>query len=285
LAGFVSRALRSRRIHRVRDDAQLKLYSRMLRREFLHYGYFDDTTVTGAEISIGAMERAQERYAERLLEFVIDRAAPVLDSGCGMGGLSRCLLDRGFQTVSLTPDANQIAYIRENLPGASLIHARFQDTDLAAHMNRFGTVIHSESLQYIPLDEACKMTRALLKPGGRWIISDYFRTGEAHEKSGHPWVKFQKAAAEHGFVVTHEEDITANVMPTLAFVHLLGQRIAIPVLEFLMRKIEVKASALHYVLEDLLKEWSAKAARELDVVNPVVFLRDKKYMLVVLTAP
>src|SRR5947209_3019510 len=93
------------------DDSQLALYSKFLSNEFLHYGYFEDSTVQPEDISLAELGRAQTRYAELLLELVQGRSMPVLDVGCGMGGLSRMLRDRGFSPVALTPDRLQAAYV------------------------------------------------------------------------------------------------------------------------------------------------------------------------------
>ena len=39
-------------IARVRDDAQLKLYSQILKGDFLHYGYFDNPEIKPEDISL-----------------------------------------------------------------------------------------------------------------------------------------------------------------------------------------------------------------------------------------
>ena len=41
-----------KKVERVRDDAQLKLYSQILKGDFLHYGYFDDPTIKPEDISL-----------------------------------------------------------------------------------------------------------------------------------------------------------------------------------------------------------------------------------------
>ena len=166
---------------RVNDDAQLKLYSKILPNEFLHYGYFDDPNVNSENLSFKDLENAQLRYAEKILEQVVDTTNPILDAGCGMGGLSREIKQRGWTPVALTPDNTQINYISNKYPEIELHHARYEDFPTESNKERFGTIIHSESLQYMNLDEALAVNDRVLKQGGRWIIIDYFRKGNAFE--------------------------------------------------------------------------------------------------------
>ena len=114
------------RYDRTANDLELKLYSKILKNDMLHYGYFDDVDTAPEFISIGILEQAQSRYAEIIAEQILDKNLPVLDVGCGMGGLSNFLLSRGINVEALTPDRNQIAYERDItpnvLPTLKLIH-------------------------------------------------------------------------------------------------------------------------------------------------------------------
>lgn len=76
-----------KKVERVRDDAQLKLYSQILEGDFLHYGYFDNPEIKPEDISLNQIYKAQLRYAQLLLEKLDPNANQVLDIGCGMGGL------------------------------------------------------------------------------------------------------------------------------------------------------------------------------------------------------
>jgi 2-polyprenyl-3-methyl-5-hydroxy-6-metoxy-1,4-benzoquinol methylase len=49
--------------------------------------YFDDPSVHPLAMTFHMILRAPERYAEKVLELVRDRGRPILDVGCGMGGL------------------------------------------------------------------------------------------------------------------------------------------------------------------------------------------------------
>ena len=66
-----------------------------------------------------------------------------------MGGLSKILLDKNLKIQALTPDNNQKKYIQSKYPNLILHHMKFEDFKSD---KKFGTIINSESLQYIDLD-------------------------------------------------------------------------------------------------------------------------------------
>jgi hypothetical protein len=87
---------------RAYDDVHLALLAKLLPGGYLHYGYFDEVDRCPREISVADIERAQKRYAELLVDLAKDKSSPVLDVGCGMGTMSKLLLDRGFAPTALT---------------------------------------------------------------------------------------------------------------------------------------------------------------------------------------
>ena len=138
-------------------DAQLRFYSKVVPGDFLHYGYFDDPDVAPEALSVNDLQRAQLRYAELLLEQVADTDGPVLDVGCGMGGLLNLLLEKRLTAVALTPNRAEARYIKEKYPSVPLIERRFEQMPGGSYQHFFGTIITSESLQYLQLDEALPM--------------------------------------------------------------------------------------------------------------------------------
>ena len=81
---------------RLYDDHRLELYNKILPSDFLHYGFFDDAEIAPEAMSLSSITQGQTRYAELLIDLAGSAADPVLDIGCGMGGLSRMLHDRHF---------------------------------------------------------------------------------------------------------------------------------------------------------------------------------------------
>lgn len=268
---------------RASDDPQLALLSKILPGGFLHYGYFDDPDRPPEEISLAEFSRSQRRYAEVLLDLVqdvSDPASPVLDVGCGMGTLSVMLRERGFSPVALTPDRTQVEHIRQTLPDIPVIHSKFEDLpDPEQHAGRYGTVITSESLQYLKLPRALPVMERILKPGGTWIACDFFRTGESRGKGGHNWGDFTKALAEHGWEISYERDVTAHIMPTLRAAHMWGNDIGLPVLDFAVNKLRRKRPALHYILEETLAMLDQVIATNLKEIDPADFARHRRYVL------
>jgi cyclopropane fatty-acyl-phospholipid synthase-like methyltransferase len=270
-----------KRMERVYNDPQLKLYSQILPGGFLHYGYFDDPNTQPQDISLNDIHLAQLRYAELILENIVDRESPVLDVGCGMGGLIKLMLDQGLNPVALSPDRNQIRYVKSRYAQVPMIEARFEDIPCEEHVNRYGTIITAESLNYLNLDAALPLIEKLLKPGGRWIACDIFCIGEARRRSAH-WNDFEKCSLQSSLRFVHQQDITANVLPTISYLYMLGHDIARPVLNFTVEKLQTKQPGVHYMFEKVIEMINEKAALQLEILNPDTFAATKRYMLVVM---
>lgn len=265
---------------RAYDDAQLATLARILPGGFLHYGYFDDPERKPEDMSINEVGRAQERYAELLIELMSDHQSPVLDVGCGMGAMSGMLQRRGCSPVALTPDRLQAEHVRRTYPDIPLIQSKFEDLpDADQHEHRYGTVFTSESLQYLKLDAALPLMQKILKPGGKWIACDYFRTGQAHEKSGHNWDDFRKRLDEHGWEITYERDVTAHILPTLRYAYMWATTFGMPMMEFGLIKLQKKQPAVHYILGDALKMLDEVIGENLKTICPKHFAESKRYML------
>jgi cyclopropane fatty-acyl-phospholipid synthase-like methyltransferase len=267
---------------RAHDDAQLKLYAQILPGDFLHYGYFDNPSVLPETLSLSDLQHAQLRYAELILEQLVDHSTPVLDVGCGMGGLLGLLQARGFSPTALTPDQSQIRYIHRKYPMIPLIEGKFEEMPKACYKHVFGTVITAESVQYLEVTQAFLTMDWILMPGGRWIISDYFRMGEAFEKSGHNWNDFIQKLQEGGWHIVLQRDITSHVLPTLMYLHMWGNRLAFPLYTFLLDRFRRKRPALYYVFQEVLQQYANILSDRLQVINPEVFSREKKYMFLVI---
>ena len=315
------RRMRRRRMHRrvptVHANAQLLLYNRMLPGDFLHYGYFDDPDTPPEEVSFAALYRAQLRYAEKLAALIERPGEPVLDAGSGMGGMLGLLRSAGYDVTGLTPDRFQVEHIRRAYPGVPVLHCRFEDMcndrlwhDFVAQSGRgvadsspnapssrrndrfkayFGTVIHSESIQYMRPEGVLSVMREILAPGGTWIVADYFRRDEPPppstaaprppNRSGWRLGAFRDRLRENGLRVGHEADITAHVLPTLGFAGLLAERIGLPALDFAADKLRAKTPGVHYVVENVVARAREAAHRGAAVLDPAAFAARKRYLM------
>ena len=277
-AGRLHRARKANR--RLFDDTRLALYARLLPSDFLHYGYFDDPARTPETVSLEDLARAQSRYAELLLALVgTEPAGPVLDVGCGMGGLSRMMRDRGWSPVALTPDKVQVAYVQKYVPGVPVIRSKFEKLDPADHTAKYASVVTAESLQYLKLDQALPLLQTILKPGGSWVACDYFQAQASDDKTCHNWDHFHARVTAAGWRITHEQDVTANVLPTLAFIHMLATRFGVSGFDFGVLRLRRKQPGLHHLLAGLLGQIEGVIADNIALIDPAQFARDRRYML------
>ena len=108
-------------------DLELYLYSKILNNKMLHWGYFEKTTIEPDTISLKMVEEAQIKYAKNIIEQITDKKNSVLDVGCGMGGLAEMMLENKLTVEVLTPNRNQIDFIRANFPGLTNHQLKFED--------------------------------------------------------------------------------------------------------------------------------------------------------------
>lgn len=264
------------------DDTRLALYSQILPSDFLHYGFFDDIDQEPEEVSLHDITRAQARYAELLIDLAGNPADPVLDIGCGIGGLSRMLKDRGFSPTALTPDRMQAAHVAKNIPGVPVLRTKLEKLNAADYAGQFGTVYTAESLQYLKLDLALPILQTILKPGGKWVACDYFLSRPSTDHTCHNWNTFNQRLEEAGWRVTYERDITANILPTLGFLHMLSTRFGLPMLGFVTLRLRRKQPGIHHLLEKALDHLEGVAADNIALVNPTEFAKDRRYMMLVM---
>jgi 2-polyprenyl-3-methyl-5-hydroxy-6-metoxy-1,4-benzoquinol methylase len=282
----VTRAIKlhwTRRSHRhTFDDAQLALYARILPSDFLHFGYFDDPQRQPEDISLAEVSRAQNRYAELLLEQAGNPADPVLDVGCGMGGLCRMLAARGYSPVALTPDRLQVTHITATLPEVPVIRTKLEELKVEEHAGKYGTIITAESLQYLKLPKALPVLSAVLKPGGRWVACDYFHSQPSADRACHFWDDFPIELAGAGWRISYQRDITAHVLPMLAYIHMWATRFGIPLMQFAFLRLRRKQPAIHHMLGGVLDLLEEMASSNIELIDPVHFAATTKYMLLVM---
>lgn len=282
VVGWLRRRRGHRRTPTVEGNAQLLLYSRILPSGFLHYGYFDDPDTAPEAVSFADLERAQRRYAELLAELTGPPGRPVLDAGSGMGGMLGLLRKAGHDATGLTPDLFQVEHIRSAYPDIPLLHCKFEEMPVSDHRGRFGAVLHAESVQYMVPEQVFPVVDAVLAPGGRWVVADYFRRGADGERSGWRLPEFRRRAQDAGFRVARERDITPHVLPTLGFAHMLAHRLGLPAFDFARDKLRAKHPATGYVLEEAAAEGRAALVRSLAVLDPAEFAARKRYLVMVL---
>lgn len=261
-------------------DLELYLYSKVLKSDMLHYGYFENTAIAPEDISLKAIEDAQVKYAENIKDLIKNKDGLILDVGCGMGGLSGLLHANHFKVEALTPNINQKNHIDQKYKGVKCYHTKFENFQSE---NKYDTIINSESLQYIDLDEAIAHVDLLMNEDGQWIIVDYFRHDESGvEKSGQILNTFHAKIAEKGWKITYFQDITLNALPTIKWINMYAERFLIPLKHFAFEKLRFKKAWLYYLTSDLRNGIDKKMVKEFSAIDPDKFLKEKKYLTFVI---
>jgi MPBQ/MSBQ methyltransferase len=265
-----------RSVHDPAEDLELALYGAIFGNSFLHYGYFDPIPASAEDISLSRLKQAMDDYASLL----VGRVRPqerVLDVGCGMGGLLARLDAAGVKATGVTPNTAHAAHIRAHWPQIALIESTLEKVDPGSSA-KVDAVINAESFQYIGLHAGMQKVKALLAPGGRWIMIDYFRLQpDAKNKSGHLLADFEAAATRHGFVITERVDVTENCLPTLAYGRLLAERFALPLARFGADKFFLSHPFLAYLFQPKIQ--NKLTSVKLHTLDPEVFRREKRYLL------
>ena len=258
-------------------DIDLKLYAKVFENEFLHYGYFSPIPQDAEHISLYDIKQAMHAYAE-LITSRIETGKVVLDVGCGTGGLSRLLRDKGVQATGLTPNISQYEYIKARHPHIPVIKSELEGLEAAEYRGKFDVVVNSESFQYIGIETGMRKIRDILKDDGTWLVVDYYRLREdARNKSGHLLSEFLDGLARNALKAEETLDITPNVLPTLGYAYLLATRIGLPLVDHAIDKFFLNHPLLCYVFGDSVKHYRGRV--RLDTLAPEVFARDKRYLL------
>lgn len=102
-----------------------------------------------------------------------DRAAPVLDIGCGPGYFLYLLHRLGYTDVTgVDLSEEQLALARRSSPRAALVHGDARDV-LAANPGRFALITGFDFIEHFGKDELFPLLRsvsAALRPGGRLVL-------------------------------------------------------------------------------------------------------------------
>jgi tRNA (cmo5U34)-methyltransferase len=169
----------------------------------------DETTASWyfgsmAESYDSLIRRAVPRYDEmlaRLVDYLPQRAASVLELGCGTGNLSLALAER-YPKAALTfldaaPEMIETtrARLKEKHPStierARFVEATFETIDRS--LGSFDLVVSSISLHHVRDKGALyKTIYALVRTGGTFRFSDQLRGGtdEIHELNWRRWLEF-----------------------------------------------------------------------------------------------
>jgi len=264
-------------------DFYLKAYSKMFSSESLHFPYFSHPDIPPEQISWSDIENGGIEYAKLISTKIIDNEAPVLDVGCGLGSLCKLLSTRGYKPVGLTPDHFQYNFIKENYPEIEIIYSKFETMDYKSYRHAFGTIITAESLQYLNLDKSFPIIDYIIKPGGHWIVCDYFKSMKKSSlQHQHYWDDFLNRVKKKRWEIVSQQDITKNVLPFLAYCFMFSNRIFLPIIDFYIDNFHKNKPGAYFLLEDSIDLIKADIIKRLRYIDPDVFSQERKYMLLVI---
>jgi ubiquinone/menaquinone biosynthesis C-methylase UbiE len=208
----------------------------------VHWGYWPDTD--GADGSPEDYAAAAERLCRKVCDAAgIRDGMRVLDVGCGLGGTIASLNERfnHLDMVGVNIDARQLRRAAKTVRPANHNRIRFQEADacdLPFDDASFDAVLAVECVFHFPSRATFLLGAArALVPGGRLALSDFVPPADALATLNRfnpgqdeatrlsygavnllcPVGEYRLLAGAAGLTLLTAEKITANTMPTYAF--------------------------------------------------------------------
>lgn len=148
--------------------------------------FFENRLAGYDEHMMTDIEGAAEFYAFTAA-LLPDGACDVLDLGCGTG----LELERYFarnpsaRVTGIDLSRGMLEALEKKFSGRALTLIQGSYFDVPLGENRFDAAVSVESLHHFPAERKRALYRRLfdaLRPGGRFILTDYFAESEAHER-------------------------------------------------------------------------------------------------------
>ncbi|HWC74776.1 MAG TPA: class I SAM-dependent methyltransferase [Gemmatimonadales bacterium] len=203
----------------------------------LHYGYWPDDLPRVPQ----NLAQAQAHYTDFLISHFPAGVKSVLDVGCGAGNTARKLLERGLTVDCVSPNGVLTGVAKETLRGrGDIFETRFQDLKTE---RRYDLILFSESLLFIPLEEAFTKALSLLNPAGHILITDIFRVpaeGKSPIGGGHELPRFRETIARFPLVSELDIDMTDGIAPTFDLLDAAYREAIQPAYQLILARLEAR---------------------------------------------
>ncbi|MCU0428684.1 MAG: class I SAM-dependent methyltransferase [Cytophagaceae bacterium] len=213
----------------------LLLFKYFLNTEYLHYGLFNN----GLATEVQNLAKAQQNYADFLIQHIPSQVKTILDVGCGSGRFAKELSDRGYQVDCVSPGTILTDHARTLLAGRSeIFNCKYEDlkTD-----KKYDMVLFSESFQYIDMDASFSNSLKYLNPQGHIMVCDFFKTDPENKSmlgGGHDFQRFLEVQKKYPVSILKEQDITKETAPTIDLVNKLSMEVLHPIYKLLFLLLE-----------------------------------------------
>ena len=264
-------------------DNVLKLYSKVIKSNYLHYGFWDNPgAVILDDITLQEIKKAQNRYIEHLSSYIPKKVESIIDVGCGIGGNASYLLKKKYKVDALSPDDYQksvmLSKFNQLVP---FHHTKFENF---ISTKKYDLILESESACYINIDKGFKVAREILSDKGYILASDYFvyfndGSKNPHFKSSHDMSKYLSGAEENGFKLVKEYDQTDNTMPTLDYAQYFLERFINPTLEYGTYSAKKNFPKIFLIIEKIIRDKLQKKKMQLKLIDSKEFKKHRKYMI------
>lgn len=178
--------------------------------EYLHYGLFENAQTS--------LKEAQQFSTDLLMAKLPSPPCRILEVGVGLGKTFSLLRQKKYDAHGITPDAQQIQYIRESL-GADAAITQHSFESFSAESGSYEVILLQESAQYIdPLVIFNQALDLLTSTGELIIIDEFVLKPSVFESHALHFIDHVIALATRlGFELVEHRDLSRLAAPTVDY--------------------------------------------------------------------